>query len=97
MNKEELVTTIVQALRVSEKATGLQAQRTYVFKVRSDATKGSIKLAVGELFDVKVDKVRVCNMKALGMIFGGKRGKISGWKKAYVTLKEGGVIDTGVV
>jgi large subunit ribosomal protein L23 len=45
------------------------------------------------LFNTKVDKVRVLNVKSKPRRFGGVIGKKKGWKKAYVTLIEGQQLD----
>jgi large subunit ribosomal protein L23 len=45
------------------------------------------------LFKVKVDKVRILNVKGKTKRFGGRLGKRSGMRKAYVTLSSGNDID----
>ena len=65
----------------------------YVFRVANYATKIDIKNAIEKLFDVKVNKVCVSRMKPKVKRFKQRLGSRSGWKKAYVVLKEGQVID----
>ena len=67
--------------------------RCVVFEVADKAGKDDIKGAVERVFDVEVDKVRTCR-------FVGKKKRVNravgiqaGFKKAYVTLKEGHSID----
>jgi len=75
---------------LTEKASALQeAQRTYVFKVLPVANKMEIKLAVEEMFAVKVSAVNVGNFNGKSKRVGLRHGRTSDWKKAYVTLSEG--------
>ena len=41
------------------------------------------------LFDVKVDKVQVLNVKGKTKRFAQQEGRRNSWKKAYVSLQEG--------
>lgn len=88
--KQEKLLTVLQAPHVSEKA--MSGERQYVFKVLRDATKTDIKQAVEQVFEVKVDKVRVVNVKSKAARFGRITGRHKGWKKAYVKLAEGSEI-----
>lgn len=90
MNQERLL-NVLQAPHVSEKATRYASQ--YIFKVMKDATKPEIKAAVEEIFKVNVKAVRICNVKSRRTRFGRTMGRQQGWKKAYVTLKEGQEIE----
>lgn len=65
----------------------------YVFRVASKANKLDIKHAVESFFDVQVRKVSVLRMKPKVKRFRQRLGVRSGWKKAYVVLKEGNSID----
>lgn len=84
---------VLRGLRVTEKSETLRRNRQYVFKVRRDAGKRSIKRAVEEGFDVQVESVHVLNVKGKNRRFRNVSGRISGWKKAYVTLKPDNVIE----
>lgn len=90
---QEKLMKILLGLKVTEKAALLSQHRKYVFKVISEANKLLIKQAVELLFNVKVDAVRVTNVKAKVKRFGRMEGKRKGWKKAYVKLSEGYTID----
>ena len=92
MNEERML-QILQAPQMTEKAVRLSGERQYVFKVLVDATKPEIKLAVEKLFNVQVKSVRVLNVRASDTAFRGRPGIRSGWKKAYVTLKDGFTIE----
>ncbi|MDH5547158.1 MAG: 50S ribosomal protein L23 [Gammaproteobacteria bacterium] len=93
--KNEKLIKLIKAPHVSEKATNAaESNNQIVLKVEKDATKKEIKEAVELMFDTKVDKVRVCNMKAKRkMRVRGQEGRRPGWKKAYVSLAEGQNID----
>jgi len=79
---------------VTEKATDLQKEGIYIFKVPPDANKIEIKNAVEELFDVKVEKVRTLMVRPRYRKWRGRKtGKTSQWKKAIVKLKEGNTIE----
>ena len=77
---------------LTEKTHLMMNERKYVFEVNPLANKGQIKEAVEKIFDVKVEKVNVINMKPKPKRRGIYRGKSRRWKKAIVTLKEGYVI-----
>lgn len=74
---------------VSEKATILLEDNKYVFDVALKATKTSIKLAIEDLFEVKVVKVNTSRpprkKKRVGRFMGFKPQ----YKRAIVTLAEG--------
>ncbi len=83
---------------ITEKCTFLKEGTNQVaFFVRKDANKVQIKKAVEDAFEVKVEAVNVVVKKPLAKIFsrGRKRlaGRVSGYKKAYVTLAPGSKIE----
>ncbi len=85
MRKERLL-QIIQAPHVTDKT--VRNEKQIVFKVLGDATKAEIKSAVEELFEVKVESVRVINMKGKRKNFRMRAGKRSDVKKAYIGLSE---------
>jgi len=93
MNQERLL-QILLAPHVSEKTNRLAERHNQVaFKVLPDATKPEIKSAVETLFNVKVKGVTVLNVKGKRKRFGGRLGRRSDWRKAYVSLEAGHEID----
>lgn len=85
---------ILTAPIISEKsAVAADQNNQFVFKVRQSATKLQIKQAVELMFSVKVDSVRVLNVKGKIKRFGRSLGKRSDWKKAYVKLQSGHTIE----
>ena len=80
--------------RVTEKTTQVgEDSNQYVFHVIKDANKSEVKGAVEMLFDVNVEAVRIVNVKGKKKSFRMRPGKRSDWKKAYVRVQEGQVID----
>ncbi|PIR38867.1 MAG: 50S ribosomal protein L23 [Alphaproteobacteria bacterium CG11_big_fil_rev_8_21_14_0_20_39_49] len=63
------------------------------FVVAAWATKPQVKAAVETLFETKVEKVNIINVKGKVKRFRGTIGKRSNVKKAVVTLAEGQTID----
>lgn len=93
MNKERLY-QIIRFPHISEKTARLQADSNqYVFEVRKDANKAEIKEAVEDLFEVKVEDVRVVNVKGKRKSFRFRPGRQKDWKKAYVRVRAGQVIE----
>ena len=74
---------------VSEKSYNLLDDGKYTFVVAPDANKTEIKIAIEQIFDVKVDSVHTMNRvgKARRTRFG--TGKRKDTKRAIVTLREG--------
>ena len=93
MNKERLMTVLIQP-HVSEKAANLADKgNQYVFRVRDDASKGEVKQAVELMFEVKVEGINLLNKPGKTRRFKNVAGKRSGYKKAYVRLQTGQSID----
>lgn len=75
---------------LTEKSTELAEQRNqYHFRVARQANKIEIKKAIQQVFDVKVKKVTVMNVKGKPRKVRFKAGKTAMWKKAIITLEEG--------
>ena len=94
MSSKERLMQVLIAPHVSEKAaTAAEKGNQVVFRVLRDATKPEIKAAVELMFEVKVDAVNVVNAAGKTKRFGGRTGKRSDSKKAYVKLAAGQTID----
>ena len=76
---------------VSEKSYGLLDQGKYTFIVDPRANKTEIKIAIEQIWGVKVDKVHTLNRpgKARRTRFG--IGKRKDTKRAIVSLREGSI------
>ncbi|MGD8346192.1 MAG: 50S ribosomal protein L23 [Lysobacterales bacterium] len=93
MNNDRLC-QILLSPRVTEKTTRVgEDGNQYVFHVVNDASKQEVKGAVEMLFEVNVESVRIVNVKGKSKAFRMRAGKRSDWKKAYVRVQEGQVID----
>ncbi len=84
---------VILAPHITEKSTLLSENDAVVFKVSNDATKPQIKEAVEALFDVKVKGVNTLVQKGKVKRWKGRPYKRSDFKKAIVTLADGGSID----
>ena len=60
--------------------------KKYVFRVAKNANKTQIKLAIEEIFDVKVEKVNTISVKGKKKRMGRSEGYTSDYKKAIVQL-----------
>ena len=78
---------------VSEKSYSLIADRKYSFRVHPKAHKTQVRQAVEELFEVKVERVNISQVKAKPKRRGLQRGTKPGWKKAVVQVREGDTIE----
>jgi large subunit ribosomal protein L23 len=86
--------SVLLAPHVTEKTSqGTQQHNQYAFRVRRDATRTDVRRAVELMFEVKVQAVQIVNESGKDRRFGGRLGRTSDWKKAYVRLPEGQSID----
>ena len=76
---------------VSEKAYNLIDHGQYTFVVAPNATKVEIKLAIEEIFKVKVASVNTQNREGKRVRTRTGWGKRNDTKRAIVTLKEGSI------
>jgi len=82
---------IIRRPLVTEKST-LQREagaNVIAFEVDPKANKIQVKSAVEELFKVKVQEVRVFNVRGKEKRMGRWVGNRRSWRKAYVRLKDG--------
>ncbi len=82
---------IIRRPLVTEKSTMLRENGTNIiaFEVDPKANKIQVKDAVEQLFKVKVDEVRLFNVRGKVKRMGRYSGKRRDWRKAYVRLKAG--------
>jgi len=86
---------VIKKPLVTEKSMAKQQKSVYTFIVAPESTKPEVKNAVEKAFNVKVREIRTVRVKGKlkrmkNMLLEGRR---KGWKKAYVTLKEGFRLD----
>lgn len=81
---------IIRRPLVTEKSTILRESGNVIaFEVDPNANKIEVKKAVEELFKVKVEEVRLFNVRGKMKRMGRWEGKRRDWRKAYVRLKKG--------
>ena len=97
MTKIHLYDKILTPL-VTEKTTNLSEQNKIVFKVPRNANKLNLKNNIEKIFKVNVTKINIVNKQNRTKLTRGRKVKVSGYKKAIITLKKGQSIDltTGV-
>ena len=97
MEKIHLYDKIISPL-LTEKSTNLSGLNKIVFKVHKNANKKNIKSNIEKIFKVNVTKVNIINKQNRSKLTRGRKVKISGFKKAIITLKKGQSIDltTGI-
>ena len=88
MNKIHLFDKILSPL-VTEKSTNLSEQNKIVFRVPTNANKKNLKTNIEKIFKVNVTKINMINKKNRIKLTRGRKVKVSGFKKAIVTLKKG--------
>ena len=83
---------------LTEKSTNLSEQNKIIFKVPYGANKKNLKNNIEKIFKVNVTKINIINKKPRKKFSRNRKVKISGYKKAIVTLKKGQNIDltTGI-
>ena len=97
MNKLNLYDKILSPI-VTEKSTNLSEQNKIVFKVPVKANKINLKKNIERIFKVNVTKINIINKQNRKKVTRGRKVKVSGYKKAIITLKKGQSIDltTGI-
>ena len=97
MDKLHLYDKILTPL-LTEKSTVLSEQNKIIFKVPTGANKKNLKSNIEKIFKVNVTKINIINKQNRTKLTRGKKVKVSGFKKAIITLKKGQSIDltTGI-
>ena len=78
---------------VTEKSTNLSELNKIVFKVPDGANKKNLKKNIEKIFKVNVTKINIINKKSKIKNARGRKVRVSGFKKAIVTIKKGQNID----
>ena len=83
---------------VTEKSTNLSEFNKITFKVPDGSNKKNLKKNIEKIFKVNVTKINIINKQNRTKLTRGKKVKVSGYKKAIITLKKGQSIDltTGI-
>lgn len=77
---------IIKRPIITERSSDLMAMKKYAFEVDMKANKTEIKLAIEQIFKVKVTNVNTLRMPAKPKRYGRYSGYTSEWKKAIVSL-----------
>ena len=86
----ERMSQVIRGMRMTEKSVHVTDWNQWIFEVLRDATRDEVKHAVEKMFDVKVDAVRMINVRGKAK----RRGRRNDWSKAYVRLAPGHSIET---
>ena len=87
-------TVIIKPVITEKTMSLMQNENKVTLKVLPDANKTEVKIAFERIFQVKVIDVKIANVKTKLTTRGTRyQGKISGYKKAIVTIAEGEAID----
>ena len=90
--KKDLSQVLIRP-HITEKATMSDESSVYVFEIGPKSTKSAVKKAFVEKYKITPLKVSTVTIPAKKVIVRNKRGKKSGYKKAYVYLKAGTKIE----
>ena len=74
---------------VTEKATVLAEKAVYVFEIDPKSTKSQVRAAFLAKYKITPMKISTVTIPAKNVFVRGKRGKKSGYKKAYIYLRKG--------
>ena len=78
---------------ITEKSTFLKKnENKIIFKVQKNANKINVKKAFEKIFKVKVLKISISNVHPT-VCNKRYKGKYAGYKKAFIKLKKGDVVD----
>ncbi len=86
--KKDLNSILIKP-RITEKATMTAEKSVYVFEVLPSATKAEVERAFVEKYKMNPVKISTVTTPAKSVFVRGKRGKKSGYKKAYIYLAKG--------
>ena len=85
---------IVKPVITEKSMAKMQNENKVTMRVAFDTNKTEVKLAFERIFQVKVEDVRIVNVKPKATTRGTRyHGHIQGYKKAIVTIASGEAID----
>ena len=84
---------ILKSPHITEKATDMEEENKYVFKVYPEANKPEIKKSIENLYGVDVLSVRIIKISPKKRRLGRAEGWRKGYKKAIIKIKEGQKIE----
>ena len=94
MNQERLMKVLCGPVITEKSMALLQNDGKVTVKVAASSNKSEIKDSFQRLYQVAVEDVKVSNVSAKEKSRGSRyKGRVGGYKKAIVTLKEGNAVD----
>jgi len=93
LKRESIAWRVIESPYISEKATGLEKENKYVFKILDKATKPQVKGAVKEIYGVNVLDVKIVKIPRKRKRLGRHRGWKKGFKKAIIEIEKGQKLD----
>lgn len=84
---------VLRSPHITEKATILEKENKYVFKVRPKTNKTEIKRAVEDIYGVDVVGIKIINIPKKPRRLGKQSGWRKGYKKAIIKIKKGQKIE----
>jgi large subunit ribosomal protein L23 len=85
--------SVLRNPHITEKATMSSESSVYVFEIASNSSKSAVEKAFIEKYKISPLKINTVTIPAKNVFVRGKRGKKSGYKKAYIYLKKGEKIE----
>ena len=93
MNLEKDPREVIIRPVISERSYDIMANGKYTFEVAKNSNKIEVANAIQKIFNVKVLKVNISNVKPKPKRVRYKQGYTKTWKKAIVKLREGDSIE----
>jgi large subunit ribosomal protein L23 len=87
------IASVIIRPRVTEKSGLLSQGGIYTFEVAKGANKAMVSKAISALYKVNPIKVAMINTPVRNVFVKGRKGTVSGVRKAIVTVKKGDKID----
>lgn len=84
---------LIQKPWITEKSTRLSRENKYVFLVNGSCNTSEARKALASIYGVHVVRAHSVHVAGKKRRLGATQGRISGYKKIIVTLKEGESID----
>lgn len=78
---------------ITEKSGLMSEKGKYTFEVKKDANKDAVAKAIKTLYKVTPINIGIINIPSKNVFVRGKKGTVSGIKKAIVTVKKGDKIE----
>lgn len=78
---------------ITEKSRDISDSGAFVFEVKPEATKYTVRESIEQLYNVHVEAIRMINVPTKPRRRGLTSGRKGGYKKAIVSLKKGETIE----